>query len=287
MGQWLRLGDLELLVVSDGVLRQDAGAAFGLTPRVMWEPYVPDLDEKYRLGMGLNCMVVRGGGKTVLLETGVGGKTGRTPGAAGTEGSGSLLQNLAREGIRPEDVDIVVNTHLHFDHAGGNTVISEGKPAPAFPRARYLLQKGEWQVASRPNERTRATYLAENFEPLDDARQVELVEGEAEIIKGLRLLPAPGHTADHCIVEMDSGGELALYVGELAQHPVMLERIAWISAFDVLPLVSLETKKRVIERALERRALIVSVHAPYPGLGRLRLEEGKRRWEPLQGGEVE
>jgi glyoxylase-like metal-dependent hydrolase (beta-lactamase superfamily II) len=181
-------------------------------------------------------------------------------------------------------VDIVVNTHLHFDHAGGNTVIAEGKPAPAFPRARYLLQKGEWQVASRPNERTRATYLTENFEPLDDARQVELVEGEAEIIKGLRLVPAPGHTADHCIVELDSGGELALYVGELAQHPVMLERIAWISAFDVLPLVSLETKKRVIERALERRALIVSVHAPYPGLGRLRLEEGKRRWEPLHTG---
>jgi glyoxylase-like metal-dependent hydrolase (beta-lactamase superfamily II) len=282
MGHWLRLGDLELLVVSDGVLRQDAGAAFGLTPRVMWEPYVPDLDEKYRLGMGLNCMVVRGGGKTVLVETGVGSKTGRTPGAAGTEGSGTLLQNLAREGIRPEDVDIVVNTHLHFDHAGGNTVTSEGKPAPAFPHARYLIQKGEWQVASRPNERTRATYLSENFEPLDDARQVELVEGEAEILKGVRLLPAPGHTADHCIVEMDSGGELALYVGELAQHPVMLERIAWISAFDVLPLVSLETKKRVIERALERRALIVSVHAPYPGLGRLRLEEGKRRWEPLE-----
>jgi glyoxylase-like metal-dependent hydrolase (beta-lactamase superfamily II) len=111
---------------------------------------------------------------------------------------------------------------------------------------------------------------------------VELLEGEAEIIRGLRLVPAPGHTADHCLVELNSGGDLALYVGELAQHPVMLERIAWISAFDVLPLVSLETKKRVIERALERRALIVSVHAPYPGLGRLRLEGDMRRWEPLE-----
>src|SRR4030042_5125831 len=186
MGQWLRLGDLELLVVSEGVLRQDAGAAFGLTPRVMWEPYVPDLDEKYRLGMGLNSMVVRGGGKTVLVETGVGGKTGHIPSAAGTEGSGALLHNLAREGIRPEDVDIVVNTHLHFDHAGGNTVLAEGKPAPAFPRARYLIQKGEWQVASRPNERTPATYPADNFEPLDDARQVELVDGEGGNIKGAR-----------------------------------------------------------------------------------------------------
>ena len=283
MGQWLRLGDLELLVVSDGVLRQDAGAVFGLTPRVMWEPYVPELDGKHRLPMGLNCMVVRGEGKTVLVETGVGTKASRLPGAAETEGSGALLLNLEREGIRPEDVDIVVNTHLHFDHAGGNTLISEGKPVPAFPRARYLIQKGEWRVASSPNERTRATYLAENFEPLEDARQVELVEGEVEIVKGLRLVPAPGHTADHCIVELDSGGELALYVGELAQQPVMLERIAWISAFDVLPLVSLETKKRVIERALERRALIVSVHAPYPGLGRLRLEDSSRRWEPLAG----
>jgi len=281
MGRWLRLGDLELLSVSDGIFRQDAGAVFGLTPRVMWEPYVPDLDAKHRLPMGLNSLVVRGGGKTVLIETGVGTKGGRTPGAAGTDESGLLVENLAREGIRPEDVDVVVNTHLHFDHAGGNTAILDGKPAPTFPRARYFIPKGEWTVAASPNERTRATYLAENFEPLADARQVELVEGEAEVIPGLRMVPAPGHTADHCIVEAESGGELAVYVGELAQQPVMLERIAWLSAFDVLPLVSLETKRRLIERALERRALLVSVHAPYPGLGRLHLEDCRRRWAPL------
>jgi glyoxylase-like metal-dependent hydrolase (beta-lactamase superfamily II) len=284
MGRWLRLGDLELLSVSDGIFRQDAGAVFGLTPRVMWEPYVPDLDAKHRLPMGLNSLVVRGGGKTVLVETGVGTKGGRTPGAAGTGESGLLIENLAREGIRPEDVDAVVNTHLHFDHAGGNTTTADGKPAPAFPRARYFIPKGEWEVAAHPNERTRATYLAENFEPLEDARQVELVEGEAEVIKGLRMVPAPGHTADHCVVEAESGGELAVYVGELAQQPVMLERIAWLSAFDVLPLVSLETKKRFIELAIDRRALIVSVHAPYPGLGRLRFEDSKRRWEPLSEG---
>jgi len=283
MGRWLKIGDLELLVVSDGVLRQDAGAVFGLTPRVMWEPYVPDLDDRYRLPMGLNSMVVRGGGKTVVVETGCGAKRGRTPGAAGVETAGALLENLALEGIRPEEVDVVVNTHLHFDHAGGNTTLEGGRPAPAFPRARYFIPRGEWAAASSPNERTRATYLAENFEPLEEARQVELVEGAAEVIPGLRMVPAPGHTADHCIVEADSGGELAVYVGELAQHPVMLERVAWISAFDVLPLVSIETKKRVIERAIDRRALIVSVHAPYPGLGRLRLDDSKRRWEPLAG----
>jgi len=284
MSQWLRLGDpstgsgqaLELLVVSDGVLRLDAGAVFGLTPRVMWEPYVPDLDQQHRLPMGLNSLVVRAGGKTVLIETGVGTKLGRPPGGAGTETGGRLLANLAKEGIRPQDVDIVVNTHLHFDHVGGNTLLRDNRPVPAFPRARYFVQKGEWEAASHPNERTRATYLAENFEPLEDARQVELVQGEMEVVKGVRMVPAPGHTADHCVVEVESSGELALYVGELAQQPVMLERIAWISAFDVLPLVSLETKKRVIERALEKRALLVCVHAPYPGLGRLRVEEGKR-----------
>ncbi len=284
MASWFRLGDLELLVASDGILRLDAGAVFGLTPRVMWEPYVPDLDEKHRLPMGLNCLLVRSQGKTVLIETGVGGKATRLPGAAGTEGAGALLENLSREGIRPEDVDVVINTHLHFDHAGGNTVIEDGRPVPAFPRARYFVQRGEWEAASHPNERTRATYLAENFEPLEGAHVVELVNGDAEVVKGVRLAPAPGHTQDHCIVEVDSGGELALYVGELAQQPVMLERVAWISAFDVLPLVSLETKKRLIERAVERRALLVCVHGPYPGLGRLRLEDSKRKWETVQMG---
>ncbi len=281
MSQWFQLGNLELLVVSDGTLRLDAGAVFGLTPRVMWEASVSDLDDKHRLPLGLNCLVVRSGGKTVLLETGAGRKTTRTPAAAGTEGSGALLENLAREGIRPDDVDIVVNSHLHFDHAGGNTAITAGRLVPAFPRARYFLQRGEWEAASHPNERTRTTYLAENLEPLQDRRQVELVEGEAEIIEGVRMVPAPGHTRDHCIVELESAGQLAVFLGEVAQQPVMLERIAWISAFDVLPLVSLKTKKRLIERAIDRRALLICVHAAYPGLGRLRLEDSRRKWEPL------
>jgi len=281
MGVWFRLGKLELLVVSDGPIRFDAGALFGVTPRVMWEPLVGPLDEQHRLTAGLNCLVVRSGGKLVLVETGVGTKRGsRAPASAGLEETGRLLSELAREGISPADVDVVLNTHLHFDHAGGNTVLEGGRPVPAFPRARYFVPEGEWQEAQRPNERTRATYLAENFEPLDDAGVVELVEGPVEVAPGVRMVPAPGHTA-HYLVELESEGELAIYLGEVAQHPLMLERVAWLSAFDVLPLVNLETKKKVIEKALERRALIVSVHAPYPGLGRLLLEEGRRRWQPL------
>lgn len=278
MGYWFKVGDFELLVVSDGIIRQDAGATFGLVPRVMWERYVPDIDEKYRLPVGLNTLVVRGKGKTVIVDTGCGDKGVRAPGAMGIENTGTLTANLAAEGISADDVDVVLNTHLHFDHCGGNTVETEGRLSPAFPNARYVLQKGEWEAASHPNDRTRGTYLAENFEPLDDAKAVELVDGDAEIVPGLRMVKAPGHTEDHVVVEVESGGEYALYIGELSQHPVQLERLAWISAFDIMPVVSLETKKRFVERAIEKDATIVSVHHEYPGVGRIKAEDGRRKW---------
>lgn len=280
MGYWFQIGDFELLVVSDGVIRQDAGATFGLVPRIMWEPYVNDIDEKYRLEVGLNSLLIRGGGKTILVDTGCGSKRTRAPGAMGIEATGTLIADLHAEGIAPEDVDVVLNSHLHFDHSGGNTVSGDGTLRPAFPRARYIIQKGEWDAATHPNERTRGTYLAENIEPLDDAKQVELVEGDSEIVPGVRMVRAPGHTDDHVVVEIESGGDYALYIGELSQHPVQLERLAWISAFDIMPVVSLETKKRFTEKVIEKNATIVSVHHGYPGVGHLRSENGKRKWEP-------
>lgn len=281
MAHPLRIGEFEVLVVSDGVMRQDAGAVFGLVPRVMWEEYAGPLDEKYRMGLGLNSMVVRGRGKTVLVDTGCGSKGQRAPGAVSTDESGYLIENLRAAGISPEDVDIVVNTHLHFDHCGGNTASEDGRLAPAFPKARYLIARGEWEAATHTNERTRGTYLADNFVPLDEARQVELTDGVTEVTHGIRIVPAPGHTEDHVVVEVESEGDYALYVGELAQHPVMLERLAWVSAFDILPLVSIETKRRFTEKALEKNATIVSVHSPYPGLGRLTGDSRRRHWEPL------
>jgi glyoxylase-like metal-dependent hydrolase (beta-lactamase superfamily II) len=282
MGHWFGLGDLELLVVSDGEIRQDAGATFGLVPRVMWERYTPDIDEKNRIPVGMNSLLIRSEGKTILVDTGVGTKPVKAPGAMAIEASGKLLDNLRKEGVSPDEVDIVVNTHLHFDHCGGNTVMDDGVPMPAFPRARYFISKDEWETASHPNERTRGTYLSENFEPLQDARRVELITGEAEIARGVRVVPAPGHTEGHVVVELESAGQFGLCVGELSQLPLMLERVAWISAFDVLPLVSLSTKRRMMEWAVEKRALIHSVHAPFPGLGRLVAEEaGRRQWEEL------
>ncbi|HUF52391.1 MAG TPA: MBL fold metallo-hydrolase [Dehalococcoidia bacterium] len=278
MGYWFSIGQLQLLVVSDGLIRQDAGATFGLVPRVMWERHVPDLDDKHRLPVGLNSLLIRSPGKTVLVDTGCGAKTARAPGAMDIEHTGALLANLHAEGIAPEDIDIVLNTHLHFDHSGGNTTDSDGALKPTFPNARYILQKGEWDAATHPNERTRGTYLEENIAPLDEARAVDLVEGDTEVVPGVRMLRAPGHTEDHVVVEVESEGEYALYIGELSQHPVQLERLAWISAFDIMPLVSLETKKRFIQKSVEKDATIVSVHHAYPGVGRVVLTDGKRKW---------
>jgi glyoxylase-like metal-dependent hydrolase (beta-lactamase superfamily II) len=284
MGYSFRIGEFKLLVVSDGVIRQDAGATFGLVPRVMWERYVPNLDDKYRLPVGLNSLVIRSVGKTVLVDTGCGSKVRRAPGAMDIEHTGTILAELKSEGIAPEDIDIVLNTHLHFDHCGGNTIDVDGALKPAFPKARYILQKGEWDAATHPNERTRGTYLEENIAPLDEAKAVELVDGDAEILPGIRMVRAPGHTDDHVVVEVESGGEYALYIGELSQHPVQLERLAWISAFDIMPVVSLETKKRFIEKSLEKDATIVSVHHEYPGVGRVVLTDGKRKWLANENG---
>ena len=277
-----RLGNLDLRILSDGTFYQDAGAVFGVVPRIMWERIArPELDGEHRMPLGLNCLLVRSHDTLLLIETGVGDKEGHRRQASPVE-EGNLLSELAALSVRPDEVDVVVNTHLHADHCGWNTRrLEDGQLVPTFPRARYLIQRGEWEAATHPNERTRATYLAENLLPLEEARVLELIDGEYTVTPEITIIATRGHTEDHASVVLASGGETAIYIGDLVQHHVQLERTAWVSAFDLLPLVSMETKKRIVERAVRERALIVSVHSPFPGLGRMTLgEDGKKRWEP-------
>ena len=280
MGRRFRLGNFELVVVSDGMFKLDAGGIFGITPRIMWEPMVEELDDQHRLPLSLNCLLIRAPGKTVLVETGCGNKGTQISGSAGVETAGTLLGELAEEGVDRKDIDVVVNSHLHFDHAGGNTILDEGKIIPTFPNARYIVQSKEWEAAQHPNERTRAIYLEENLAPPADAGLVDVEDGEVEIAQGVRMVPAPGHSAGHAAIEVESAGELLIYLGDVAVHPISLERLAWIGAFDAMPMLSLETKRRLLNRAIEEQALLATVHAPYPGLGRLRQQDRKRRWEP-------
>lgn len=281
MAATYKTGEFDIAVVSDGHIKLDGGAVFGLVPRILWEPVVGSetIDAEHRIPLALNCMLVRRGDHTVLVETGMGTKyTERERERIWPGEYGMLLDELAAIGVSPEDVTHVVNTHLHTDHCGWNTVEQDGEPTPTFPNARYFIQEGEYEAAMHPNDRTRATYLAKNFEPLEQAGQLELVDGEREILPGITFLPTPGHTADHASIVLSSRGETALYTGDLVHHAVQAERNAWVSAFDILPLVTLETKKQLMEKAVRERALLICVHNPFPGVGRLTDVDGRRRF---------
>jgi glyoxylase-like metal-dependent hydrolase (beta-lactamase superfamily II) len=281
-----RLGALDLAIISDGSFYQDAGAVFGIVPRVMWEPYAGNLDERHRMSLALNSVVLRSQGKLVLIETGVGDKPRTARDNSTPLEQGNLVQELAALGIRPEDVDVVINTHLHFDHCGWNTRYVDGRLALTFPNAEYVIMRGEWEAAQHPNERTRATYLADNLAPLAGSDHLHLIDGEHKVTDDITVVPTPGHTQDHASVVLASGGETAIYIGDMAQAVVQLERTAWVSSFDVLPLVSMETKKTLMERAIRDGAVIISVHAPFPGLGRMTLtEQNFRKWVPIEAGQ--
>jgi len=278
-----RLGALDLAIISDGSFYQDAGAVFGIVPRVMWEPYAGRLDDRHRMSLALNSVVLRSQGKLVLIETGVGDKPRTARDNSTPLEQGNLLQELAALGIRPEDIDVVINTHLHFDHCGWNTRYVDGQLALTFPNAEYVIMRGEWEAAQHPNERTRATYLAENLAPLAGSDHLHLIDGEHRVTDEITVVPTPGHSEGHASVVLASGGETAVYIGDMAQAVVQLERTAWVSSFDILPLVSMETKKALMERAIREGSVIISVHAPFPGLGRMTLtEQNFRKWVPVE-----
>ncbi len=276
-----RVGSREVRVLSDGVIWLDAGAVFGLVPRVMWQRVTGETNELNQIPLALNCLLLESDRQTVLIETGQGNKDFEQTRRRGWEPDhGKLIDDLARNGVQPADVDIVINTHLHNDHTGWNTVKDgDGELAVTFPNARYYIQRGEWEDALHPNERTRATYLPENLLPVEAAGQIEFIDGETQVTSDITVIETPGHTAEHASVVIANGGESAIYLGDMIQHQVQLERVAWLSAFDVLPLINLETKKRLIAEAIKNQSLLVAVHNPFPGVGRLSAgERGRNVW---------
>ena len=276
-----RVGSREVRVLSDGVIWLDAGAVFGLVPKIMWSRVTGETNELNQIPLALNCLLLESDGQTVLIETGQGDKDFEQTRRRGWEPDhGKLIDDLARNGVQPADVDIVINTHLHNDHTGWNTVQrDDDELVTTFPNARYYIQRGEWDEAMHPNERTRATYLPENLLPVEAAGQIEFIDGETQITSDITVIETPGHTAEHASVVIANGGESAVYLGDMIQHQVQLERVAWLSAFDVLPLVNLETKKRLIAEAIKNRSLLVAVHNPFPGVGRMSIgERGRNVW---------
>jgi glyoxylase-like metal-dependent hydrolase (beta-lactamase superfamily II) len=265
------LGDVELTIVCDGRYWTDGGVHFGIVPRVLWEPIISP-DEKHRVPMGLNCLLIQSQGKRILVDTGLGSKLSpKRKDMVGLECEIGLVGELEKLGIAPTDVDIVINTHLHADHCGGNTTFDkDGDPIPTFPRAEYWVQRLEWADARYPNERTRGTYLPENLLPLEEQGQLHLVSGDTTVTEEVRCVVTRGHTRAHQSVVIHSQGKTAIYLGDLAPWKENIERLAWAPAGDVEPLDNIESKRAVQQWAVKEEVLLIFEHDPRITAGYLR-----------------
>jgi glyoxylase-like metal-dependent hydrolase (beta-lactamase superfamily II) len=256
--QRISLGSLELTAVSDGIYYLDGGAFFGVVPKVMWERKLP-ADEKNRVPTGLNSVVVRTGEKTILIETGIGNKLPDKMAKIYNQPA-QLLDNLASAGIAPEDIDIVINSHLHFDHCGWNTVRNGDRVVPAFPKAKYYAQEGEWRHARQQHERDAVSYMTANYDPLVESGRMELLNGSHEIVPGVSVEIFPGHTENMQAVVLRSGGKTACYISDLIPTRAHLDP-TWVMAFDLSPIATIDNRNRYYARAIPEKWLTIFTHA--------------------------
>lgn len=272
----MRLGKFSIHSCMDGLFRLDGGAMFGIVPRVLWEKTDPP-DDKNRILLALRSLLIKTGEANILVDTGIGDKgdqkfrdiymIDRNPPLGGA---------LAACGIIPQDIDVVINTHLHLDHAGGNTCVGDdGGVIPAFPRARYVIQKGEWGDAINTDERTKGSYIANDFLPLEGLGVVDFVDGnEVEIIKGVSVIVAGGHTAFHQCVKIESEGKAALFLADLVPTTSHLP-LPYIMAYDLVPQDTLRAKKKLLKQAVDEDWLVIFQHDPRVEAGYLR-QEGRK-----------
>ena len=268
------LGDFELTVVNDGKYYLDGGAMFGVVPKPMWEKVLP-ADEQNRIHMAMNSLVIRTGSDTILVDTGAGNKLpDKTRKIFDIQEC--LLERLGEASIAPDEITVVIKTHLHFDHAGWNTRRrADGVVVPSFPRAKYYFQKGELAHAHVQHERDRVSYLTDNYDPLVANGQAILLEGAAEIVPGVRVELFPGHTDHHQVVIVESQGKTAAYVGDLIPSTAHLNP-TWVMAYDLAPITSIENRKRYYQSAIPEGWLTVFTHEPQTPWGVIQKDEAGR-----------
>jgi glyoxylase-like metal-dependent hydrolase (beta-lactamase superfamily II) len=256
----LALGSFELSILSDGNYPLDGGAFFGVIPKVMWSKKI-EADGRNCVASGLNSLLVRTGAQNVLIETGIGNKlSDRMIKFYGQPAK--LLESFASSGISPDEIDVVINTHLHFDHCGWNTIRgTNGKIVPTFPRAKYYAPQGEWEYARHPSERDAISYISENYNPLVESGQMTLLKGGEEIVPGISVRTFPGHTAHMQAVMVQSGGKTACYISDLIPTTAHID-LAWGMSFDLYPLETIESKKRYYTQSISENWLTVFTHDP-------------------------
>ncbi|HUR91781.1 MAG TPA: MBL fold metallo-hydrolase [Gemmatimonadaceae bacterium] len=272
--QPLTIGDLRCHAIQAGGQRLDGGAMFGVVPKPLWEKRIP-ADERNRIQLGMRCLLIEHPEALVLIDTGAGNKeTEKFLDIYGIENGGEQTRTSLEDGIRAAGhsagaVDIVINTHLHFDHAGGNTFLdAAGELTISFPNAEYFVQRGEYDYATHTNERTGASYFDRNYVPIERAGRLKLLKGEHEVLAGIRVIPTPGHTPFHQSVLVTSGADRACFLGDVAPTAAHLP-LPWIMGYDVEPLVTLETKRRLFAQAMDEDWLMIFEHDASTAWGRL------------------
>ena len=271
------LGDFELTILSDGFYISDGGAFFGVVPTVLWEKKVK-ADATNRIFAGLNSVLVRTGKQNILIETGIGNKLSEKM-KKFYEPKEELLKNLHAAGAAPEDIDIVINSHLHFDHCGWNTIYKDGRAVATFPKAKYYVQEGEWRHATLQLERDRVSYISDNYDPLISSGQMTLLKGAAEIALGISVALYPGHTRNMQAIFIRSGGQTACYISDLVPTTWHLD-VTWVMAYDLFPLETIENKKKYYKEALAQNWLTIFTHDPDIPWAYLEEVKGKMALKP-------
>jgi len=269
------IGGVEIFVLRDGLYRTDGGAAFGIIPRPLWSAFAPP-DRRGRVPMAVNCFLVRTKRMSVLVDTGIGNKLPeKNRDIYAVAEDGRLTAELAAAGVHPEEVDAVVFTHLHWDHAGGATTRDETGLRVTFPHAVHYVQERDWEEAVCPNERTRGGFAPEDFLPLREEGRLRLLEGDSFLNKNVSLVVTGGHTTAHQIVRVASGGEVAYICGDLIPATPFLHP-AYATAYDLFPLTTLEAKMTTLRRAEKRNALLFLAHELQTPVGRVAADENGR-----------
>ncbi|WP_434480751.1 MBL fold metallo-hydrolase [Gemmatimonas sp.] len=269
-----QVGRVRVHAIQAGGQQLDGGAMFGVVPKTLWSRRI-EADEKNRIPLGMRCLLIEHDDGLVLIDTGSGNK--ETPKFhdiyaienRGADGRTALEDGIRAAGFSPDDVKLVINTHLHFDHAGGNSWRAPtGEVLPTFPNARYVVQAGERAYAEQPNERTTASYFPPNWAPIAAAARLDVVSGAREIVPGISVRPTPGHTPHHQSVLVRSAGETLCFLGDVVPTTHHLP-LPWIMGYDVEPLVTLESKRALLADALREDWLLVFEHDAHVGFGRV------------------
>jgi glyoxylase-like metal-dependent hydrolase (beta-lactamase superfamily II) len=276
----MHFGEIEVLPLHGGNFYLDGGAMFGVVPKTLWEKKAP-ADDRNRIRLAANSLLVRAASKNILVETGNGTKWDpKLRNIYGIQEGDPLRDSLSKIGVAPEKVDMVINTHLHFDHAGGNTRVVDGRDVPAFPNAQYVVRRAELEHAMNPTERDRASYVEDRFVPVSEAGQWRLVDGDVEIVPGLSVVRIPGHNADIQAVKISGGNRTVIFVADMlpTRHHLPL---AWMPGYDLYPLQTLETKRKRIAEIVAQGWIVAFGHDPDFPTATLHDRNGKIEFEPV------